>query len=222
VSSLRTPTSSPPYRPLLQRKNADDKNGAGCANPPTAIDHPGIDLNRNFTFAWGDTGASTNPCDQQYHGPAAGSEPETQATESLLRSLFADHRGSGPHDPASADTTGTVMSYHSYASLVIYPWDNTVDQAPDDAKLAALAKKVSVANHYEAEQSPRVLYKASGSFDDFVYGDLGVPGLTTELGAANTNCDGFTPPYSCVASKFWPEERQNLVILAQAAAAPYS
>jgi hypothetical protein len=29
------------------------------------------------------------------------------------------------------------------------------------------------------------------------------------------------PPFSCVASRFWPQERQSLMVLAQAAAGPY-
>lgn len=40
-------------------------------------------------------------------------------------------------------------------------------------------------------------------------------------GAAGTSCDGFMPPYSCVTSRFWPQERQALLVLAQAAAGPY-
>jgi len=52
------------------RKNRD--NDDGCSSTY------GVDLNRNFTYQWGTGGSSTNPCDETYRGPSAGSEPETQ------------------------------------------------------------------------------------------------------------------------------------------------
>lgn len=207
--------------PLLQRKNANDADGGSCATPPSATDQSGVDLNRNFSFGWGDGGASSSPCDQDYHGTQAASEPETQALQDLFRKLFADRRGSSPTDAAPADTTGTIITYHSYAGMVLYPWGNTDTAAPNHDKLAALAEKMASFNNYAAGTPAELLYTVTGSFDDFTYGDLGVATFTTELGASGSSCDGFTPPYSCVESTFWPQERQALLALAQAAAGPY-
>jgi carboxypeptidase T len=206
--------------PYFQRKNANTTRGS-CANPPTASNQYGVDLNRNATFHWGGVGSSTSACSQTYRGISAASEPETQAAQGLFNSLFADRRGPNIGDAAPVTATGTFMTYHSYAGLVLYPWGDVNTAAPNGAKLRALAQKMAVSNHYTFGQPGNVLYNTAGTTDDDLYGRLGVAAFTTELGAAGTSCDGFMPPYSCVASRFWPQERQSLLVLAQAAAGPY-
>jgi hypothetical protein len=205
--------------PYYQRKNANNTRG-WCANPPTASNQYGVDLNRNATFHWGGVGSSSSACSQTYRGTSAASEPETQAAQGLFNSLFADQRGPAITDPAPANATGTFMTYHSYAGLVLYPWGDNNSLAPNGVKLRELARKLATYNHYTAGQGGNVLYQTSGTTDDDVYGRLGVAAFTTELGASGA-CNGFMPAYSCVASKFWPEERQSLIALAQAAAGPY-
>jgi len=206
--------------PYYQRKNANNTRGS-CSNPPTASNQYGIDLNRNATFHWGGVGSSSSACSQTYRGVSAASEPETQAAQGLFNSLFADRRGTAITDAAPATTTGTFMTYHSYAGLVLYPWGDNNSLAPNGTKLRALALKLAAFNGYTAGQGGNVLYQTTGTTDDDLYGRLGVAAFTTELGAAGTSCDGFMPPYSCVASRFWPQERQSLITLAQAAAGPY-
>lgn len=44
----------------------------------------GVDLNRNWDFHWGETGASDNPCHETYAGPKAFSEPETRAVADFI------------------------------------------------------------------------------------------------------------------------------------------
>jgi carboxypeptidase T len=206
--------------PYYQRKNADNARGT-CRNPPTSTNQYGVDLNRNATWAWGGPGSTTSACAQEYRGVSAASEPETQAQQALWGKLFADRRADSRSSAAPADTTGTFMSYHSYAGLILYPWGDTNTDAPNATKLLALAKRMSAYNRYEVGQGGEILYSTSGTTDDDLYGRFGVASFTTELGAANTACDGFMPPYSCVASRFWPQERQSLLVLAQAAASPY-
>jgi murein tripeptide amidase MpaA len=206
--------------PLFQRKNADNLRGS-CANPPTSSNQYGVDLNRNATFHWGGIGSSSATCSQTYRGGAAASEPETQAAQNLFNQLFADRRGPAIGDAAPATTTGTFMSYHSYAGLVLYPWGDVNTAAPNGTKLRALASRMAAFNGYRFGQPGVVLYNVSGTTDDDLYGRLGVASFTTELGAAGTSCDGFMPPFSCVSSRFWPQERQSLMVLAQAAAGPY-
>jgi hypothetical protein len=206
--------------PYYQRKNANNSRGF-CANPPTSSNQSGVDLNRNATFHWGGVGSSSSYCSQTYRGVSAASEPETQSQQALFNSLFADRRGSAITDAAPSTTTGTFMTYHSYAGLVLYPWGDKNSLAPNGTKLRALAQKLASYNGYTAGQGGNVLYQTTGTTDDDIYGRLGVAAFTTELGAAGTACDGFMPPYSCVASRFWPQERQSLIALAQAAAGPY-
>jgi carboxypeptidase T len=206
--------------PYYQRKNADDSRGS-CSSPPTSTNQFGVDMNRNATWAWGGVGSSTAACSQTYRGVSAASEPETAAQQNLFNSLFKDRRGPNRTDAAPADTTGTFISYHSYAGLTLYPWGDTTTDAPNNAKLRALAASMARFTGYTIGQGPEVLYGTTGTTDDDLYGRLGVASFTTELGAAGTSCDGFMPPYSCVTSRFWPQERQALLVLAQAAAGPY-
>lgn len=206
--------------PYLQRKNANTTRGS-CRNPPTASNQYGVDLNRNSTFHWGGVGSTSTACAQEYRGTTASSEPETTALTRLENQLFADRRGPNNSDAAAATTTGTFMTYHSYAGLVLYPWGDTTADAPNNAKLRSLAAKLASYNGYQYGQGPEILYGTTGTTDDDLYGRLGVASFTTELGAAGTSCDGFTPPYSCVNSRFWPQERGSLLALAQAAKGPY-
>jgi hypothetical protein len=49
----------------------------------------GVNLNRNFVYGWGTSGDNT-PGSDDYRGPSAGSEPETQA----VRKAFSDYQPS--------------------------------------------------------------------------------------------------------------------------------
>lgn len=69
---------------LSWRKNTNE-NYCGATST-----NRGADLNRNFSYEWGGVGASTNPCDATYRGPAPDSEPETRAIRDYMLSLFPD------------------------------------------------------------------------------------------------------------------------------------
>ncbi|OGO41684.1 MAG: hypothetical protein A2Z04_04405 [Chloroflexi bacterium RBG_16_57_9] len=170
----------------LQRKNTNDTNRPPspfqCAVPPTAWSQYGIDLNRNSDFHWGEIGSSSDPCDQTYHGPAAASEPETQVFSIYLRTLFPDQRGPADEDPAPDNTTGIFISIHSYGQYVLWPYGHTYKNAPNYTGLRAIGKKFASFNNYTAGQSSGTLYMTSGTIDDYVYGTLGVPGYTFEIG----------------------------------------
>jgi carboxypeptidase T len=91
---------------LSWRKNT---NRNYCS--PTS-NNRGADLNRNFAFAWGCCGGSSGAqCDFTYRGPSAASEPETQAIQNYVRSIFPDQRGPAITDPAPADATGIFPGY---------------------------------------------------------------------------------------------------------------
>ncbi|NQD96287.1 carboxypeptidase, partial [Pseudomonas sp. CrR25] len=88
----------------------------------------GADLNRNFSFGWNSTngqGSSGSQCNETYRGPSAGSEPEIQALENYVRSLWPDRRGPGKQDAAPSDTSGIHLDIHSYSELVLWPWGDT-------------------------------------------------------------------------------------------------
>ncbi len=166
------------------RKNTDNDDGC-TANLPQFGWTYGTDLNRNSTFKWGTGGSSSNACDQTYRGPSPGSEPEVQALENRMRALFADQRGPGDDDPAPDDAEGLMITLHSYSQLVLFPWGWTSSkQAPNHLQLQTLGRKFGFYNGYEVCAAGPCLYIASGTTDDFAYGELGIAAYTFELGTA--------------------------------------
>lgn len=216
--------------PYSQRKNANNSLGA-CSNPPTGSSQHGVDLNRNGTFGWGGLGTSTNPCNLTYLGVSAASEPEQWALENLFRQLFPDQRGPGITDAAPLTSTGVFVSLHTYSNLMLFPWGYVecggtacapASRAPNDEGLRALGFRMSYFNGYSAGQPSELLYAASGGTDDQAYGDLGVASYTYEIGPSSGSCGGFTPPYSCQDTVFWPANRPALLYAAKAARQPYT
>ncbi|MCQ4041529.1 M14 family zinc carboxypeptidase [Streptantibioticus rubrisoli] len=206
--------------PVLQRKNADDSDGSSCGQGGQI----GVDLNRNAGTHWGTTGTSDQPCDEVYLGPAADSEVENTALEGLFRQLYpAVRTGTGDSDPSPADTRGMMITLHSDASMVLFPWeyDSSVHTG-NDAALRALAGQMGSITGYQSGQAGEILYNASGGTDDWTYDKLGLASFTIEIGDVdNRGCDGFTPPFSCQDSYFWPKMKPALMYAAQHAAAPY-
>nr|WP_298140296.1 M14 family zinc carboxypeptidase [uncultured Pseudomonas sp.] len=163
---------------LSWRKNANQNYCGANSNSR------GADLNRNFTFGWNSTngeGSSGSQCDETYRGPSAGSEPEIQALESYLRTIWPDRRGAGPNDPAPSDTSGIHLDIHSYSQLVLWPWGDTSQPAPNGSALQTLGRKFAYFNGYAPQQSIG-LYPTDGTSDGISYGELGVAAYTFELG----------------------------------------
>jgi carboxypeptidase T len=195
---------------LSWRKNV---NNNFCANTNTR----GIDLNRNFSFQWNSTageGSSGSACSLTYRGPAAGSEPETQAVEAYIRSLWPDRRGPGVNDAAPADTSGIHLDIHSFSQLVLWPWGSTPGAAPNGTALQTLGRKFAFFNGYEPTQSIG-LYPTDGTSDGPSYGELGVAAFTFELGTA------FFQSCSTYDSTIKPGNLPALVYAAKVVRTPY-
>ena len=160
------------------RKNAD--NDDGCPIFP----HYGTDLNRNSSFHWG--GDSTNPCYETYQGPSAASEPETQAIQDYVASIFPDQRGAGDDVPAPGDAMGIFITLHSYGRQVLFPYGFGPIQAPNHTQLQTLGRKLGYFNDYEVCQSgaPYCMYATTGATDDWAYGELGLAAYTFEVGTS--------------------------------------
>ncbi|HYO59901.1 M14 family metallopeptidase [Archangium sp.] len=194
---------------LSKRKNTNTSLGA-CTTTTY-----GVDLNRNSSFDWGGPGASTSACNETYRGRAAASEPETQALENYIRSIFPDQRGPNLTDPAPADATGVMISLHSYGGWVLYPWGIGTAASPNATQLRSLGRKFSYFNGYEACQSSLCLYDAAGATDDFTYGTLGVAAYTVELGSA------FFESCTSFESTIVPKNMPALYYAFKAARRPY-
>jgi subtilisin-like proprotein convertase family protein len=162
-----------------QRKNRNNEVG-NCAECDSAgFSQQGVDLNRNYAWDWG--GAGTDACEQTYQGTSAASEPETYYLVDLIKSIIPDQRPDDQSSPAPATAQGVLITLHSYSNLVLWPWGNTYDAAPNGTALQTLGRKFAWFNNYEPSQSVD-LYPTTGATDDWSYGELGIASYTFELG----------------------------------------
>ena len=83
----------------MWRKNRSKNGGAKCM---------GVDLNRNYPFHWGGEGSSKNPCEENYAGKNALSEPESLAITKLILSNKINMK--------------VYVTLHSYGRYWLYPW----------------------------------------------------------------------------------------------------
>jgi hypothetical protein len=192
----------------MQRKNYNTNH---CPGQYGNYNQTGVDLNRNYPFAWG---SGSNQCELTYPGVSAGSEPETIAITTYLSTIFEDQRGPGENDKAPDDTTGMFMDLHSYTGLVLYPWGYTYDNAPNHNQLKTVSYKLAYYNNYLPQKST-TLYPTLGSTDDFVYGEFGVPAFCVEMGLQ------FHESCSLFESNIWPDNKLTLLRGIKLARQPY-
>jgi carboxypeptidase T len=134
-------------------------------NPDKSV---GVDLNRNYDSLWCKAGASHSPSSDIYCGPSPFSEPET-----LTVKKFVETR----------KNIKTLMSYHSYSSLLLYPWagkDTPLENAKDRAVFEKMAGAMAGLTGYTPQQSSD-LYVATGDTTDWAYATAGIFAFTTEL-----------------------------------------
>lgn len=180
-----------------------------------ASENRGADLNRNFEFAWGCCGASSDDaCSEYYRGPEPASEPETQAVEAYLRAQLPDQRGPDPTDPAPASATGLYLDVHSAGKLVLWPWGFGVAPAPNAAALRTLGRKLAWFNGHQPKQFANH-YLVDGTAIDFAYGDLGVAAFLYELGST------FFQDCASFEEEILPENLDSLLYAAKVSRLPY-
>ncbi|WKB52900.1 M14 family metallopeptidase [Eleftheria terrae] len=174
---------------VLWRKNT---NTAYCG---ATSNTRGADLNRNFSFSWNSTngeGSSGSQCNETYRGPSPASEPEVQALERYIRSLWPDRRGPNKGDAAPSDTSGIHLDIHSYSQLVLWPWGDTATPSGNGTALQTLGRRFAYFNGYTPQQSIG-LYPTDGTSDGPSYGELGVAAFTIELGTSFfESCSSYT------------------------------
>lgn len=158
------------------RKNANNDYCTGSSSR-------GADLNRNFGFQWNCCGGSSDDeCSNLYHGAAASSEPEIQAIETYLRSIFPDQRPPDLDQPAADDARGIMLDIHSFGEDVLWSWGFVTPPPPEPngSALYTLGRKYGFFTHYRPQHGS--FNTVDGATKDFAYGELGVPGFTIELG----------------------------------------
>jgi hypothetical protein len=175
----------------------------------------GIDLNRNFEFQWGCcNGSSSNMCSTTFRGPSPASEPEVDAVQEYVQSIFPDQREAPLNASVPVTATGVFMDIHSSGNLVLWPWGFTEDPAPNGVALQTFGRKLAYFNNYYPEQAIG-LYPTDGTTDDFAYGELGLAAYTFELGTS------FFQICSYFENIIVPDNLPALVYAAKAARTPY-
>lgn len=177
----------------------------------------GVDLNRNSTHFWGNASSSTS-CSEIYRGPVVASEPETQALQAYLATVFDDQRPSDTSSAAPIDAEGLFISIHSFGELVLFPWEGLGGQnennAPNHDGLAVLGRRMGDFGEYAVGRW-EPLGPAGGTMVDFAYYEFGVAAYTFEVGTSfQQNCPSFE-------STVYPANRDALLLAAKAARRPY-
>ncbi|MCC6397676.1 MAG: immune inhibitor A, partial [Bacteroidetes bacterium] len=141
----------------------------------------GVDLNRNYGYAWGydDVGSSKVPAHETFRGLGPFSEPETAA----LRDFCIEKEFS------------VALNYHAFANVLIHPWGHRNNVPPDSAVFQRLGTLVTRRNYYPYGTGAKTIgYPTNGDSDDWMYGDTltkpAIFAMTSEVGSAD---DGFWP-----------------------------
>ncbi len=193
----------------LWRKNVNE-NYCGATS-----DSRGADLNRNFDFMWDCCGGSSDSeCSNTYHGASAASEPEVQAIQNYVRSIFTDQRGPNLTEAAPDDATGIFLDIHSSGQLILYPWGFTATPAPNGPQLRTFARKLGFFNLHTPQRLTD-LYLTEGTAEDFGYGVMGLATLTYELGTE------FFEDCSYFENTLLPRNMLSLYYAAKVARTPY-
>ncbi|MFN0247596.1 MAG: M14 metallopeptidase family protein [Kofleriaceae bacterium] len=143
----------------------------------------GVDLNRNYSVAWGHAGSSGDRDSPNYRGAHAFSEPESRA----LASLFE-------RNPIVAH-----VDFHSFSQVVVYPWSHKRELPADAARFAELANVISAAmssahgHRYAVRAGADLAIGSSGTLGDWAYATHGVLSFLVEL-RPRPGGDGFLLP----------------------------
>nr|XP_055047498.1 carboxypeptidase A1-like [Misgurnus anguillicaudatus] len=135
----------------MWRKTRSRYSGTSCV---------GVDANRNWEIGFGGLGASSNPCDETYHGPSPNSEPEIKAIVDFVKS----------HGNLKA-----FLSIHSYSQMLLYPYGYTSVPAKDKDELDELARRATAAlqslynTRYVYGSMINTIYQADGVTTDWTY-----------------------------------------------------
>lgn len=133
-------------------------------------DDHGVDLNRNFSVAFGGEGSSANKRAQDYRGTHPFSEPESAALRHLAR----------------RESITVHIDFHAYGQLLLHPWAHTKTPSPERDRFAAIGDRMASAmfaahgQRYEI-RSGADLYPASGTMSDWMYGEGQALSFTIEL-----------------------------------------
>ncbi|EGZ09169.1 hypothetical protein PHYSODRAFT_564892 [Phytophthora sojae] len=173
---------------VWERNNMGQRKSAAPTcdrSPPDA----GVDLNRNYDvcFAINSKGSSNDPCGDDYNGPTAFSEPETQAVRDLVERNTSDF--------------SVALNYHSFGKYFNLPFacqDEGTPTEPNNSVFVALARELAHFNGFDYGQSWKEgnLYTVNGETSDWMWQAHGIFAMSPEVGPAFevSSVPGFWPP----------------------------
>lgn len=151
---------------------------------PVGTTNIGVDLNRNYSYQWGQQGTSNDPDSDIYCGTGPFSEPETQAIKWLV------------------ETYGfkSALNAHTFGDLHLFPIGADAAEFADHHEYFEDLTGHQVEYNNFLAQKGTTLYPVSGGSDDYMYKEnIGV-GMKDTIFA-------MTPE---IGPSFWPN--QSLII----------
>lgn len=137
-------------------------------NPSIGTTNKGVDLNRNYSYHWNESGTSPIQNNDTYAGLFTFSEPETQAIK-----WFCENR-----------EFEFAFNAHSYGDLLLFPigWA-TAEYADDHDYFSRYSHHMALNNGYTAQKATD-LYPAAGDSDDWMYvtDETSIFAMTPEVG----------------------------------------
>ncbi len=137
-------------------------------NPSIGTTNKGVDLNRNYSYHWNESGTSPIQNNDTYAGLYTFSEPETQAIK-----WFCENRD-----------FQFAFNAHSYGDLLLFPigWA-TAEYADDHDYFSRYSHHMALYNGYTAQKATD-LYPAAGDSDDWMYvtDETSIFAMTPEIG----------------------------------------
>ena len=160
---------------------------------PGNADVYGVDPNRNYGYSWGDNqgGSTAEQTSQSHRGATPFSDAEAGNVAHVIRS----------RQPLA------LITNHTAGDLVLWPWGDTTDDAPDNDLLQGLGEQMAAINGYTAQKSIG-LYPTTGTTIDHAYGTAGTIGYTFEHAGAS-----FHPPYLDTVPAMYALNRQAFLLL---------
>jgi hypothetical protein len=187
----------------LWRKNSRDNDGNGRLN---IVD--GVDLNRNLPdhFAYDTEGASPRPESATYHGPSAGSEPETRALMDLMAGVHFTF----------------AVNYHSYGKLLLYPfgWQDHTPSADEPIYVALAGTPTNPAVPGYHPMPSTELYVTNGETMSWTHAAHGTLAFTPELGEGMPGNGFLFPDNEALVRQEYELNRPFALDVARSAADP--
>ena len=138
----------------------------------------GVDINRNYPYAWGTCrGSSASRSAQDYRGPSPASEPETLVMMDFIKEIRPVFN----------------ISYHSYSELVIYPMGCKGERTQNADVVEGIGKEMGKLLDYTAGTAWETLYSVDGGDIDWMYSEYQVIPYVIEVSSSS---DGFQPKFS--------------------------